>query len=61
MINVSNLVGGVVNIGPAVCQPVEALSWDITLGTAGTGLGQLILGIILRKVSESQNCVSNLS
>ncbi|OXA63685.1 uncharacterized protein LOC110863020 [Folsomia candida] len=53
MINVSNLVGGVVNIGPAVCQPVEALSWDITLGTAGTGLGQLILG----KTSSSSEMV----
>lgn len=44
MINVSNLIGGVVSIAGAVSQPVDALSWDITLGTAGTGLGQLILG-----------------
>lgn len=44
MINVSNLVGGVVSIARATSHPVEALAWDITLGTAGTGLGQLILG-----------------
>jgi hypothetical protein len=45
MLNVSNLIGGVISVGPALSQPVEALNWDITLGTAGTGFGQYILGM----------------
>jgi len=42
--NLSNLIGGVVNIPPVSKYSVETACWDITLGTAGTGFGQYILG-----------------
>jgi len=42
MMNLSNLIGSIVEIAPAV-NVVEALSWDITLGAAGTAFGRFVL------------------
>ncbi|CAL8123019.1 unnamed protein product [Orchesella dallaii] len=39
----SNLIGGTVLGTPLSGNGVEALCWDITLGAAGTGIGQKIL------------------
>jgi len=42
--NVADMVGRIVSIPQLLEHPVEAVCWDITLGVAGTGLGQLFLG-----------------
>ena len=41
--NVCNLVGKVVNIPQVLEHTVEAVCWDITMGAAGTALGQMFL------------------
>lgn len=42
----SNLIGGTIMGSPLSGTTVEALSWDITLGVAGTGIGQKILSMV---------------
>jgi hypothetical protein len=53
--NLSNLIGSVVSIPPASKYPVESVCWDITLGTAGTGFGQYILGECRLQITVNSN------
>jgi hypothetical protein len=43
--NVCDLVGRVAHVPQMLEHPVETVCWDITLGVAGTALGQLFLGM----------------
>jgi hypothetical protein len=54
--NVCNLVGKVVNIPQILEHSVEAVSWDITLGAAGTALGQMFLSkYLLFSITKKAN------
>lgn len=48
----SNLIGGTIMGAPLSGTNVEAFCWDITMGAAGTGIGQRILSMLANHLMQ---------